>query len=161
MLPAMETPLKDVVTPDGALAFRVPAHWRETVEPDGTRAFYDGAAETGVLRVKLFTFTSQQHVDPGVARQQLEDMDPAPGQRLETLPSGASLRTHREESGGGSQRTVMHLWILAREDPPHRLRLAVFSLSVPGASALDLESRRVFREVDREVRAARIGPRAS
>jgi hypothetical protein len=154
-------PLREVVSPDGVLSFRIPAHWRQADEPDDTLAFFDGAAETGVLRVRLFTFTSPQRVGPGVAREQLAAMDPAPGQRLETLPTGASLRTHREEAEASGERTVMHLWILAREDPPHRLRLAVFSLSLPGASVLDLKSRRVFREVDRQVRAARIGPRAS
>jgi hypothetical protein len=156
----MNSGWREIASPDGALAFRVPAHWLEDQEPDGTRTFYDAAADTGVLRVKLFTFTSQQQVGPGVARQQLEAMDVAPGQRLEVLPTGAALRTHREDAEADGQRTTMHLWLLAREDPPFRLRLAVFSLSIPGARALDLDSRRVVRDLDREVRAARIGPGA-
>jgi hypothetical protein len=150
--------LKEVTSPDGALAFRVPAHWREEAETDGTRTFFDAGADTGVLRVKLFTFTSEQQVGPGVARQQLEAMDPAPGQKLEMLPTGAALRTHREEADGPGDRSVMHLWLLAREDPPHRLRLAVFSLSVPATRSLDLDTRRVIQSLDREVRAAHIGP---
>jgi hypothetical protein len=154
----MEQTLRDVASPDGALAFRVPANWREGEEADGTRTFTDDAAETGVLRVKLFTFTSAQRVGPGVARQQLAAMERAPGQRIEMLPTGAVLRTHREETDAGGERTVMHLWILAREDPPHRLRLAVFSLSLPGVRSLDLGTRRVVQLLDREVRAALIGP---
>jgi hypothetical protein len=144
---------------EGGLAFRVPAHWTESEEPDGTRSFHDATADTGVLRVKLFTFTSADRVVPGVARRELAAMDPVPGQRLEMLPSGAALRTHREEGESGGERTIMHLWLLAREDPPHRLQLAVFSLSLPGTRALDLEARRVVRDVDQEVRAAHIGPR--
>jgi len=154
----MERPFKEIASPDGVLAFRIPAHWEEGEEPDGTRKFYDAGADTGVLRVRLFTFTSEQRVSPGVARQQLAAMDPAPNHRLEMLPTGAALRTQREESEADGQRTIVHLWILAREDPPHRLRLAVFSLSIPQTRALDLESRRVVRAVDQEVRAARIGP---
>jgi hypothetical protein len=154
----MEEPFKTIASPDGVLAFRVPAHWQEAEEPDGTRKFFDAASDTGVLRVRLFTFTSEQRVEPGVARQQLASMDPAPSQRLETLPTGAALRTQREETEGEGGRTIVHLWILAREDPPHRLRLAVFSLSVPETRALDLDSRRVVRAVDHEVRTARIGP---
>jgi hypothetical protein len=153
----MPSAFKDVAWGDGALAFRVPAHWREAEESDGTRTFYDASAETGVLRVKLFTFTSEQTVGPREARRQLAAIDPVPGQRLEELPTGATLRTHREEAEAGGERAVMHLWLLARADPPHRLRLAVFSLSVPETRALDLESRRVVRAIDREVRAARIG----
>lgn len=150
---------RQVASPDAALSFRIPSHWQEADEPDGTLTYYDADADTGLLRVKLFTFTSEQRVEPGTARDQLASMDPAPGQRLETLPNGAALRTHREEAEADGQRTIMHLWLLAREDPPHRLRLAVFSLSVPGSRALDLNTRRVVKDLDREVRAARLGPR--
>jgi hypothetical protein len=88
-------------------------------------------------------------------------MDPAPGQRMEGLASGATLRTHREETEAGGEPVVMHLWLLARADPPHRLRLAVFSLSVPRAHALDTEVRRTVRDLDREVRAARFATAAN
>src|SRR3954452_11880140 len=156
----MEPAWKEITSPDGALAFRVPAHCREGQEADGTRPFHDPGADTGVLRVKLFPFTSEQRVTSGVARQQLASMDPAPGQRIEALPSGAIMRSHREEAEAAGERTVIHLWLLAKEDPPHRLRLAVFSLSLPAAGAVDLGTRRVVKDLDREVRAAHIGPRA-
>jgi hypothetical protein len=152
-----EAAFKEIASPDGVLAFRVPTHWHESQDSDGTRAFHDPAADTGVLRVKVFTFTSKQQVGAGVARRELEAMAPAPGQRLEVLPSGVALRTHREETDAGGERSVLHLWLLAREDPPHRLRLAVFSFSVPSERALDLSYRRVLAAVDREIRAARIG----
>lgn len=154
---ATESAFRGVTLPDGVLSFRVPAQWREAEEPDGTRVYFDVGADTGVLRVKLFTFTSEQQVGPHEARRQLEIMDPVPGQRLEDLPTGAFLRTQREESEAGGERTVMHLWLLARADSAHRLRLAVFSLSLPAARASELEARRVIRELDREVRAAHIG----
>jgi hypothetical protein len=152
----MESAFRDVALPDGVLAFRIPAHWREGEEADGTRTFHDDGADTGVLRVKLFTFTSEQQVGPREARRQLEAMAPAPGQRLEELPSGAALRTHREQAEAGGERAVMHTWLLARADPPHRLRLAVFSLAIPRAHAQDPDARRVVRDIDREVRAARL-----
>ena len=160
-MPDGEGTFREVASPDGVLAFRVPAHWRESQDPDGTRAFHDPGAETGVLRVKVFTFTSEQQVGAGVARRELENMAPAPGQRLEMLPSGAALRTHREESDASGEPSVLHLWMLAREDPPHRLRLAVFSFSAPAERALDLGYRRALAGVDREIRAARIGPPVS
>jgi hypothetical protein len=156
-MPHDEGTFKEIASPDGVLAFRVPAHWHESQDPDGTRVFHDPAAETGVLRVKLFTFTSEQQVGAGVARHELERMAPAPGQRLEVLPTGAALRTHREESDASGEPSVLHLWMLAREDPPHRLRLAVFSFSVSTERALDLTYRRALSAVDREIRAARIG----
>jgi len=152
----MESGFKDVALPDGPLAFRVPAHWREGEESDGTRTFHDAGAATGVLRVKLFTFTSDQHVGAREAGRQLAVMDRVPGQRLEQLPSGAALRTHHERTESGGERAVMHTWLLARADPPHRLRLAVFSLSIPEAQAQSPGARRVLGDIDREVRAARL-----
>src|SRR4051812_26468080 len=157
----MEPAWKEIASPDGALAFRVPAHWQEGKESDGTRTFHDPAAETGVLRVKLFTFNSEQRVTAGVARQQLASMDPVPGQRIEALPSGAILRSQREETETAGERTTMHVWLLAKEDPPRRLRLAVFSLALPAAGDADLGARRVVKDLDREIRAARIGARVS
>jgi hypothetical protein len=158
MQPANEaTPMKDVAHADGQLQFRVPAHWVVTQETDGTGAFYDETDAAGTLRVKLMTFTAEQDLSGPVAYRELQAMQPAPGQTLETLPGGNALRSHREEGLVGGERTIFHVWMLASVFPPHRMRLAVFSYTELASGADD----RLVAALDREIRRARFGHQMS
>jgi hypothetical protein len=153
--------MKDVLHSGGQLRFRVPAAWASAEEADGTAAYYDQAAGGGTLRVKLMTFTAEQELATPVAFQELEAMEPEPGQALEALPDGNALRTHHESAVVDGQPTVFHVWLLASVDPPHRLRLAVFSFTEPAARADDAASRGIVAALDREIRGARFAHQLS
>jgi hypothetical protein len=158
MQPANEpTPLKDVTHGDGQLQFRIPAHWVATEEADGTGAFHDRTDPAGTLRVKLMTFTAEQDLSAPVAYRELQAMQPAPGQTLESLPGGNALRSHREEGVVDGEPTIFHVWMLSSVFPPHRMRLAVFSYT-------ELASRAdpgLVATLDREIRRARFGHQMS
>ena len=144
---------KEVLAGDRLLRFRIPAAWTEDVESDGGAAYFDERADAGTLRVKVMTFTAEDEVagDAAVAARELAALEPMPDQTVETLGNGNALRVHRETSDS----TVFQVWMLASMDPPHRMRLAVFSFATVAARAESAETMRVVEMLDREIRAAR------
>lgn len=151
--------LAHVSISDGLLRFRVPAGWSETLESDGSAAFYDQAADEGTLRVKVMTFDTDDDLTGHRAVDELAAMEAEPGQSLESLPGGNAVRAHREQAETNGGRTTFLVWLLASVDPPHRLRLAVFSFTIPAEREEEL---RPFIEVfEREVRSARFAHQLS
>jgi hypothetical protein len=145
---------KEVVAGERLLRFRIPAAWTEDVEADGGAVYFDEtAADTGTLRVKVMTFTAEDEVagDVAVAARELAALEPTPDQSVEALGNGNALRVHRESSDS----TSFQVWMLASMDPPHRMRLAVFSFATLAAHADRAATRRVVEMLDREIRAAR------
>lgn len=153
--------MKEVGFGDGLLRFRVPAAWADEIEADGTAAFYDPGLEAGTLRVKVLTFTAEEELSSGVALRELGALEPAAGQTLEALPNGNALRIHREENSDPGEPTVFHVWMVASIDPPHYMRLAVFSFAILARDADTPETRRLLVELDREVRRARFAHQVS
>lgn len=147
--------MKSVSFGDGQLRFRIPAGWVEDREADGSVAFYDAETQDGTLRLKLMTFTAEEVLAPHVALHELEALSPEPGQSLEALPNGNALRAHREQGEAEGERTTLHVWLLASVDPPHRMRLAVFSYTVRAAAADELATRRLVAALQQEIREAR------
>jgi hypothetical protein len=127
--------LMDVVIGGGQLRVRLPAEWKESVEEDGSTAYYDVAPDGGTLRVKVMTFTSEEDLSKRTAREQLEDMEPEPEQTIDTLPNGNAVRVHRETGDDDGQPTEFRVWLLASVDPPHRLHLAIFTFTVLSKNA--------------------------
>ena len=141
--------LKNVSLSDRQLRLRVPADWAESQEADGGVAFYDPKQDHGTLRVKVMTFTTGDDLSGHSALEELRAIEPEPDQTLEGLPNGNALRFHQESMDAGGGDTFIHVWLLASIDPPHRMRLAVFSFTarapVEGA---------VVKELDAEIRQA-------
>lgn len=139
--------LKDVTLADRQLRLRVPADWTETQEADGGVAFHDEKHDQGTLRVKVMTFTTEDDLGGLSALEELRAIEAEPGQTLEGLPSGNALRFHQESADAGSAQAAILVWLLASIDPPHRMRLAVFSLTARApvdpavAKALEAEIR--------------------
>jgi hypothetical protein len=150
--------MKDVESPDGQVRFRIPDHWQITVESDGTPAFHD---DHGTLRLKLMTFTAEENLGAGAAHRELAAMQPEPGQRVDALPDGNALRSHSELTDVQGEATSLHVWLLASVDPPRKLKVAVFTLSLPADHAQALEGKRVVAAVDGEIRRARFSHQLS
>ena len=148
--------LKNVVLADGQLRFRVPADWVETQEPDGGAAFYDEKQDEGTLRVKIMTFTTGDDLRGHSALEELRGIEAEPDQTLEGLPNGNALRFHRESAEGSGEPTSFLVWLLASIDPPHRMRLAVFSFTsrTPAGGA-------VMDTLNKEIRRATFGHQLS
>lgn len=146
--------LKDVVFAEGQLRFRIPAAWIDGHESDGSGAFYDQELDRGTLRVKLMTFTSPDDLTGHKALEQLSALEEEPGQKLEALPNGNALRLHHERADASGEPTMLHVWLLAGIDPPHRMRLAVFSFVVLAKDAGTAGVRKLVATLDREIRAA-------
>jgi hypothetical protein len=147
--------LRTATLADGQLRFRVPADWVETQEADGGVAFYDEKADQGTLRVKVMTFTTADDLSGHTALEELRQMEAEPEQTLEGLPNGNALRFHRESADASGERMAFNVWLLASVDPPHRMRLAVFSFTarvvVPEVIAM----------LNREIRATTFGHQVS
>lgn len=156
----MSVALKTIAFEKGLLTFRLPEAWTERVDRDGGGLFYGNAAE-GTLRVKVMTFTSGQALRPDVALAELESMSPEPGQTVEALPSGNALRFHREDLNHDGERTRLYVWMLASVEPPHRMRLAVFSFTALVEEAAELQTRRTVALLDGEIRQARFSHQMS
>jgi len=140
--------LRNIILADGQLRFRVPADWAETREADGGAAFYDEKMDEGTLRVKVMTFTTGDDLSGHSALEELRAIEAEPEQRLEGLPNGNALRFHRESADASGARTSIHVWLLAGIDPPHRMRLAVFSFTARAEVAALVEM------LDEEIRQA-------
>jgi len=145
--------LKDVAFSDGQLRFRIPAGWAETKEDDGGVAYYDEKDDQGTLRVKVMTFTTEDDLTGHKAIDEMGVLEAEPGQSLESLPNGNALRFHREETEASGESTAFHVWLLASLDPPHRMRLAVFSYTVRARESEAAGG--VLGALDREIRTAR------
>jgi hypothetical protein len=148
---------KEIVFDEGELRLRLPADWVETRETDGGRAFYDPARPGGTLRVKTMTFTTEENLGKVTALGQLEEMETEPGQTLEALPNGNALRVHRELTTGEHEANALHVWLLASIDPPHQMRLAVFSFTVSKGE----EEAEVIAMLGKEIRQARFNRQLS
>jgi hypothetical protein len=151
--------LKDVAFADGQIRFRIPATWQEGQEEDGGGVYYDEALDQGTLRVKVMTFTTEDDLTGHRAVDEMGALEAEPGQTLEALPSGNALRFHREHTEASGESTAVHVWLLASLDPPHRMRLAVFSYTVRAREAAGAGD--VIVALDREIRAARFGHQVS
>jgi hypothetical protein len=149
--------MREVSHAAGQLRFRVPAGWTTIEEGDAAAAFYDQAQATATLRVKLMTFTTEQDLSGPVAYRELEAMEAAPGQKLESLPDGTALRTHREEAVIDGERTLVHVWLLASVVPPRRMLLAVFSFT----ELADQRDEMMVARLDQEIRRAQFGSEVS
>jgi hypothetical protein len=150
--------MKEVGSPDGQLRFRVPSDWQSTEESDGTPAYYD---DRRTLRLKLMTFTAEEDLGAGSAYRELASMRPEPGQRLDALPGGNALRAHHEVTTIDGESTSVHVWLLASVEPPRKLRLALFSLSVPAEDARGAAGKRLVATLDQEIRSARFAHQLS
>jgi hypothetical protein len=150
--------LKDVVFADGQLRFRIPAGWVESKEEDAGVAYYDEKADQGTLRVKVMTFTTDDDLTGHRAIEEMGAIEAEPGQTLAGLPNGNALRFHREETEAGGERTAFHVWLLASLDPPHRMRLAIFSYTV---RVLEAETDALVAMLDEEIRQARFAHQLS
>jgi hypothetical protein len=145
----------------GLLQFRVPEPWTEKREPDDTLAYFDkeDPGQSGTFRVKLMTFTTNDQVTPSVALAQLQSMTAEPGQSLEELSNGNALRSHQEELSpddplAGGERATFFVWLLASADPPHRMRLAVFTYAVAVTATKNPATARLIESLEREIRQA-------
>jgi hypothetical protein len=90
-----------------------------------------------------------------VAMAELEAMEKQPGQTIEPLANGNALRTHNEKLETDDEETTLYVWMLASIEPPHRMRLAVFSFAVLAGDLDDLAARRTVAALHREIRNAR------
>jgi hypothetical protein len=151
--------LKDVVFSDGQLRFRIPATWQQGQEDDGGGVYYDEKLDQGTLRVKVMTFTTSDNLTGHRALDEMGVLEAEPGQTLEALPNGNALRFHREETEARGERTAFHVWLLASLDPPHRMRMAVFSYTVRAREAD--EARALLGVLDTEIRLARFAHQVS
>jgi hypothetical protein len=150
--------LKDMTFADGQLRFRIPAGWLENKEDDGGTAYYDEKLDQGTLRLKVMTFTTEDDLTGHRALDEMGAIEAEPGQTLEALPSGNALRFHREETETGGERTAFHVWLLAGLDPPHRMRLAVFSYTVRSEAE---DTKELLALLDAEIRQARFAHQVS
>jgi hypothetical protein len=155
----IDVTLRDVVLAGGQLRFRVPAHWKESAETDGSTAFFDESAEGGTLRAKVITFTTEEDLSGRTAREQLEDMEPEPQQTLEELANGNALRAHDESGEDGGEATALRIWLLASVDPPHRLHLAIFSFTSMVKHAAATQA--LMATLHEEIKQARFGDQFS
>jgi hypothetical protein len=151
--------LKDVAFADGQLRFRIPSSWVQSQEEDGGGVYYDEKLDQGTLRVKVMTFTTEDDLTGHRALDEMGVLEAEPGQTLEALANGNAVRFHREETEASGERTAFHVWLLASLDPPHRMRLAVFSFTVRAREAE--EATALLGVLDTEIRQARFAHQVS
>ena len=151
---AADGPSREVGDRGGLVRFRVPASWHEEHAPDGTAVFHDAASRERVLRLSVLSMER-----PGRARAEdlafdLGSLRPRPESALATLPDGSLLLKHVDAGAEDGRALVLYTWQLGRSLDDDRARLAVFTLTVPSSSALDVLTLDDVRRVERAVRAA-------
>jgi hypothetical protein len=133
----------------GLIRFRIPAAWVEEYEPDGGGTFYREARESGTLRLNVLPFEGRAKPD----KQALLNAVARSGSP-EWLSTGNALVFYRALATEEGEPLVLFHWELANAVEPTRLRLALFSYTVPAAMA---ESPAILDEVQLlsgEIRAA-------
>lgn len=140
----------------GRVRFRVPSGWREEHQPDGTAVFHDPASRERVLRLSVLSMER-----PGRARTEdlafdLGSLRPRAESALSTLPDGSLLLKHVDAAAGDGRALVLYTWQLGRSLDEDRACLAVFTLTVPAETALDVLTADDVRRVERAVRAATV-----
>jgi hypothetical protein len=153
---AVEGPSREAGDRGGLVRFRVPSSWQEAHQPDGAVVFHDAASAQRVLRLSVLSMER-----PGRARAEdlafdLGGLRPRDESALATLPDGRLLLKHVDAAREGGRALVLYTWQLARSLDENRARLAVFTLAVPAAAALDVLTADDVRRVERAVRAATV-----
>lgn len=151
-----DSPLKTVAYA-GGVTFRIPAHWTEEEDDDGTGIYY-GRPER-VLRVSVFGCRRDEPGPVGF----VEDSVAAAKRRGATVSELApdrSVAEHEEEGEDPGAGGALHLWFweLAFEAGPTVGQLAIFSFSVPAFETGDAAVRASVDLLRTEIAAARFAP---
>lgn len=138
----------------GVAGFRIPPHWREEREPDGTAVFLDPASPARVLRLSVLSMQR-----PGRARSEdlafdLGALRPREESRLATLADGRLLLKHVDEADEDGRALLLYTWRLGQSLDADRARLAVFTLAVPRPSVPDVLAADDLKRIESAVRAA-------
>jgi hypothetical protein len=140
----------------GLVRFRVPSHWREEHETAGTAIFFDPASGERILRLSVLPWERPGRARPEDLAFDLGGLRPRAESALATLPDGRLLLKHVDAASEGGRERVLYTWRLGRSLDADRACLAVFTLSVPEAEALDVLTADDLRRVERAVRAATV-----
>jgi hypothetical protein len=148
--------LREVDYRGGLVRFHIPATWRDEYDPEGGGTFFDPASRQRTLRLHTLAIEKPGQAGRDDMAFLLGSLRPRSECTLATLADGRLLLKHVDTGREAGIDLVLYTWQLARSISADRARLAVFTLAVPAAGALDVLSRDDRRRVERIVRAARI-----
>jgi hypothetical protein len=150
--------LKTVRFQDGAVAFRIPAHWEEEYEEENGGDFYDPDEDNGTLRLRLRTFQFEGPIDADRVAGMLQGKAEEYGVAVERLPNGNSLVFYPHDFEEDGELHRMWVWAIGNPVLPRYARLALFTYTVRAEQAEDEEIIGILRLLDGELRRARFAP---
>jgi hypothetical protein len=146
--------LREMVAFGGVLRLRVPGTWEEERQADAQVILRLDLAASRSLRLELRTLEYPGVVTVESLAQALGALKPEKERCLEVLPNGTVLMKSLEAIRGGGEARAGFQWHLGSPLPPHRARVAVFTLTVEFARAADVVAQSDVATLEREIRSA-------
>lgn len=137
----------------GIVSFQVPGSWIEEKTPSGGSEYFD-ASRSWTLRLELLSLQRESPVDAAALAETLGELKPRLERTVEVLPTGLVLMKCVDGAQEDGRDLLLYSWRLGQPLPEGRARVALFTLSVPGARALDVLLRADLTTLEREIRAA-------
>ncbi len=122
--------MKTIEYRDGLVSFRVPQHWIEGREDDGTGIFYQMGLDTGVLRVAVLTFPPPFPRKLPSAFEFISSRAVKRGWTATELPNGNALLRYVYEYVEAGKEVTQYYWDVANIVPPDHCLVAMFCYSV-------------------------------
>ena len=120
----------------GIARFKIPANWREEYETSGGAMFYEDLPNSGTLRVSVIGFQSDKpNLPADFAFASLNDLG---GSRVVgRLPQGRAIARYDKCLTEEGRELLVRYWEIAVPVPPRRLRIVVFSFTIPSSRAAE------------------------
>lgn len=144
--------MKTVSSAGGQVRFRVPKHWEQ--EPDGNGTMlYDPEADSGTLRLNVLPFRNPEPNpdDP----PELADEAEKYGVPLDLLPSGAYMVRTRETFREEDDDCSMETWQLEVKEGQYVV-IAIFTFTLLEEQRSSIKYQDQLRMLDQEIRRAEI-----
>jgi hypothetical protein len=122
--------MKTIEYRGGLLSFRVPHHWIEEQEDDGSGVFYQMGLDTGVLRVAVLTFPPPFPSKLPSAYELVRSRAAKRGGTATELPNGNALLRYGYEYVEAGKEITQYYWDVANVVPPEHCLVAMFSYTV-------------------------------
>jgi hypothetical protein len=155
----MTTVMKSLVYRNGVVRFRIPLHWREEYSDIDGGTFYEDGPDSGALRMKIITLSTDEILHSGSARDILKVVegglkDEGVQGTVKDRKDGNALFKYEEAGRERGTRLTIFYWVVANPLPPHHARIITFSYTVLAKRRDDIATQRELEMLEEEIESA-------
>jgi len=147
--------LKTIEYRDGALSFRIPSHWKEDYDENGSGEFYDRRDDERTFRLTLHKYEAESPKPLEHPRRTMEAIAKKYGGHVTELGNGYYFNSHERHYEEDGEALTNRFWILSRMISETGSHLASFSYTYPDSLSEEPETVDGIRMLEAIVREAR------